>query len=295
MSAWDGIDEFVAVAEANSFRRGGEALGLSTTHMSRSIAQLEARIQTRLFSRTTRKIMLTDTGRTLLDHCQRMITQREEAFAMINEQGEPQGNLRITCSIAMGERFIAPLIREFSLSYPKISVRLDLTNRMIDLIGEGYDLAIRTGNMPDSRLIAKRIASRDFITCASPAYLQANGRPTRIADLDHHECLIGTSSTWRFTHNGENELYKPKGRWQCNNGAATLEAAKAGLGICQLPEFYILPALSTGELEAILTSFGSSKEPIWAVYPRRQHLLPKVSMLVDLIEKKLPEALIRGV
>jgi DNA-binding transcriptional LysR family regulator len=291
MRGWDGIDEFVAIAGAGSFKGGADALGLSTTHVSRAVARLEARLQTPLFHRTTRSVRLTDTGRLFFDHCSRIVTERDEAIALISEGAEPQGDLRITCSTAMGERFIAPLVRQFATRHSKISVTIDLTNRLVDLIAEGYDLAIRTGDLPDSRLIGTRIASRTLYTCAAPAYLDRHGRPGSVADLARHECLIGTATQWRFRSWGRTESIRPRGRWRCNSGAAVVEAAMAGMGICQLPEFYVLPHIASGALEQILPDLTPEDEPIWAVYPQRRHLLPKISGLLELLRHELPVAL----
>ncbi len=294
MAGWDGIDEFVAVASAGSFRAGAEALGLSTTHMSRAIARLENRIATPLFHRTTRSVRLTDAGRLFLDHCARIVTERDEAIALVSTGAEPQGELRLTCSTAMGERFIAPIVRQFAARHEKLSVTIDLTNRLVDLIGEGYDLAIRTGTLADSRLVGTRIASRTLHTCAAPDYLRRHGRPASIADLAHHQCLIGTSPHWRFKNWGRVESIRPKGRWRCNSGAAVADAAIAGMGICQLPDFYLTGPMAAGQLEPVLRDFALDDEPIWAIYPQRRHQLPKISGLVDLLRQALPAALARG-
>ena len=291
MSDWAGIDEFAAVSTAGSFTGGGRLLGLSTTHMSRSIAQLEARLQARLFDRTTRTVRLTDTGRAFFEHCQRIIAERDEAIAMISEVGEPQGELRITCSTAMGERFIAPIARRFWKLYPKIQLSIDVTNRVVDLLGEGYDLAIRTGPMADARLIGTRIASRHVYTCAAPGYLDAKGWPSRVADLERHDCLVATASTWHFNVNGREQIFRPKPHWRCNSGGAVLDAALDGLGICQLPEFYVQPMIAMGALEVVLDAMRPAEEPIWAVYPQRRHLSPKISRFVDMLRADLPLAL----
>ncbi|MBZ9649805.1 LysR family transcriptional regulator [Sphingobium sp. 3R8] len=293
MHRWEGIDEFVAIAAAGSFKAGAEALGLSTTHMSRAIAALEARVQAPLFHRTTRTVRLTDTGRVFLDHCSRIVAERDEAIAMISEGGEPQGDIRITCSTAMGERFIAPIVRRYASSHAKLRISIDLTNRLVDLVGEGYDLAIRTGQLAESRLIGTRIASRRLHTCAAPAYLDRQGRPGKPGDLSRHECLVGTSPLWRFQRGGRAESIRPKGRWRCNSGGAVAEAAIAGMGVCQLPEFYLLPHIASGALEEVLDDFRPDDEPIWAVYPQRRHLLPKISGLLDLLRAELPAALAR--
>lgn len=291
MRRWEGIDEFVAVATAGSFKAGADALGVSTTHMSRSIAGLEARVQAPLFHRTTRTVRLTDTGRVFFDHCSRIVAERDEAIAMISEGGEPEGDIRITCSTAMGERFIAPIVRRYASAHAKLRVTIDLTNRIVDLVGEGYDLAIRTGQLAESRLIGTRIASRRFYSCAAPDYLARHGIPARPADLARHECLVGTTTLWRFRRNGREESLRPKGRWRCNSGSAVTEAALAGMGVCQLPEFYVLPHIASGALQEVLAEYRPDEEPIWAVYPQRRHLLPKISGLLDLLRQHLPAAL----
>ncbi|MFC3444129.1 LysR family transcriptional regulator [Sphingobium rhizovicinum] len=291
MRRWEGIDEFVAVAAAGSFKAGAEALGVSTTHMSRAIAALESRVQAPLFHRTTRTVRLTDTGRLFFDHCSRIVAERDEAIAMISEGGEPQGDIRITCSTAMGERFIAPIVQLYAMQHAKLRVTIDLTNRIVDLVGEGYDLAIRTGQLAESRLIGTRIASRRLYSCASPDYLAKHGVPIKPADLADHECLAGTTPLWRFRRGGRDETIRPKGRWRCNSGSAVTEAALAGMGICQLPEFYVLPHLASGALQEVLADFRPDEEPIWAVYPQRRHLLPKISGLLDLLRQQLPAAL----
>ena len=206
---------------------------------------------------------------------------------MINEQGEPQGNLRITCSTAMGENFIAPILRRFAIRHPRLTISIDLTNRLVDLVGEGYDLAIRTGELADSRLIGTRVASRQFLTCAAPDYLDQAGPLADLEDLDAPEAIIGTSSTWSFIHLGGKILYRPQGRFRCNSGHAVVDACLAGMGVCQLPEFYIVPFIRSGRLRLVLDDFRPQTEPIWAVYPQRRHLLPKISRAIEHIRMEL--------
>jgi len=294
MSKWDGIDEFIAVASAGSFTQGAKAMGMSPTHVSRSIMALEQRVQTQLFHRTTRTVRLTDTGTVFLERCERIAQETDEAIALIGEQGEPQGELRVTCSTAMGERFIAPIIRRFAMQHPRLNVTIDLTNRVVDLVGEGFDLAIRTGSASDPRLIATKVASRTLYTCAAPAYLERAGRPGTLEDLQGHERLVGTSPIWRFERDGQEMIHRPKGRFRCNSGHAVMDACMAGLGICQLPDFYILPYLKRGDTISLLDDIRASDEPIWAVYPRRRHLLPKVSAVVGCLQNELGPAMGRS-
>lgn len=291
MDGWHGIDEFVAVARTGSFIEGAAALGVSRTHMSRAVARLEDRLNARLFHRTTRKVSLSPTGRIFLDHCSRLIHERDETFALVREQGEPRGELRVTCSIALGERYIAPIARRFAVQHPQLRLFLDLSNRVVDLVGEGYDLAIRTGDLTASNLIATRIASRQFHTCATPAYLDRFGSPESFKDLDRHACLIGSSATWHFTDKGEVVVYRPQPVWSCNNGQAVLDAALEDMGICQLPDFYLSDALDRGLLRPVLEQYLSPAEPIWAVYPDKRHLSPKVRRFVSLLKSELPKSI----
>ncbi len=287
IGAWDGIEEFVAVAEAGSFTGGAAAFGGSVTHMSRSVARLEARIQSQLFNRTTRSVRLTDTGRVFLDQCRRMIQDRVEAIGLVSTSGEPQGELRCTCSTTLGERFLMPIVLRYCALYPHVQLHIELTNRVVDLIAEGYDLALRTGPISDPRLAQMKIASRRHYTCASPAYLEAHGTPTSIADLSRHRCLIGSASTWHFDVGGREQVVKPRPGWRCNSGVSVADAALAGMGICHLPEFYVLEHLRSGKLELVLDEFRPQAEPIWAVHPRRRFAPPKIDRLISMLDEGL--------
>jgi DNA-binding transcriptional LysR family regulator len=217
--------------------------------------------------------------------------ERDELLLMVNGSGEPDGHLRITCSISLGERLVVPTVRRFSEAHPRLTVTMDLSNHLVDIVGEGFDLAIRTGEIADPRLVGRQIALRPISTCASPDYLKSTGEPESIADLQTRACLIGTSTTWHFKVGEDVINFSPKGRWRCNNGPAIVDAALAGMGICQLPLFYVQEHQAAGRLVSVLTSFQPASEPIWAVYPARRHLTPKVRNLVDLLERELQAAL----
>lgn len=286
MGSWDGIDSFIAVCETESFSAAASRLGVSTSHISREVARLEDRLQVRLLYRTTRRVSVTDAGRAFLERCRRLVEEREEAFAAVSESdGAPRGHLRLTCSIAYGERFIVPLVNRFLLTHPQLSVSIDLTNRLVDLVGEGFDLAVRTGaSLDDSRLIAVRLASRRRYLCASPSYLERHGAPVGLDDLSRHQCLTGTADLWHFDDQGRQVSFRPTGRWRCNSGFAVLDAARQGLGLCQLPDFYVETDLASGTLISLLDDRRPPDEGIWAVYPHRRHLSPKVSLLVDYLK-----------
>lgn len=291
---WDGIDEVVAVADTGTFVAAAKRLGTSTSHVSRAVARLEQSLGAQFFHRTTRAVSLTDTGRTLVDQFRRLVAERDEAIAMLDLQGEPQGHLRITCPTALGERFVAPIVRAYVQDYPKLSVDLDLSNRVVELVSEGYDLAIRTGTLPDSRLIRTQIATRGIVTCAAPSYVAAHGVPLTIDELDDHDCIPATSDIWRYRVDGEPRSVRPRGRWRCSNGGAVFDAAVAGMGLCQLPEFYVSRAIAEGTLVEVLAPFRPEDDPIWAVYPQRRHLLPKVQRLIEKLRRALPAAIANG-
>ncbi|MBC2665687.1 LysR family transcriptional regulator [Novosphingobium flavum] len=293
MTRWEGIDEFVAVANAGGFTRGANLIGMSPTHVSRAVMALERRLDTQLFHRTTRTVRLTDAGRGFLERCERIVQERDEAFALVGQKGEPHGELRVTCSTAMGERFVAPILRRFAMQHPRLSLTIELTNRVIDMVAEDFDLAIRTGSTNDPRLVAVPVASRTLHTCAAPDYLSRRGRPDQIGALASHECIIGTAATWQFKIDGREFLYRPAGRFHCNSGHAVIEACIDGMGVCQLPDFYIFPFLKRGMVELVLEEVQAPDEPIWAVYPQRRHLLPKLQHAIEALKNELAAAMNR--
>ncbi len=287
INEWDGLAEVVAIADTGSFSRAASNLGMSVSHISRSIARLENRLQIRLFARTTRSVRLTETGRAFVERSRRIIQDRDELLSLARGYSELRGEFRVTCATTLGEQFVVPVIRQFANDHPELRIVLELTNRLIDLVGEGYDVGIRTGRVSDGRLVGQQIAMRTVELCASPEYLRVHGVPRSIEALSAHDCLIGTSTTWRFLERGQPRLFEPKGRWQCNSGAATVDAALAGMGICQLPSSYVRRHIQTGTLIPLLPRFNPDAEPIWAVYPERQHLSPKVRLLVDALDPHL--------
>ncbi|MEA1652100.1 LysR family transcriptional regulator [Nitrospirillum sp. BR 11164] len=291
MARWDGIDEFIAVGETESFSRAARRLGISTSHVSRAVARLEDRLQVRLLYRTTRHVSLTDAGSTFLERCRRLVDEREDMYAAVSEQdGAPKGHLRLTCSIAYGERYIVPLVNRFAASHPQLAVTIDLSNRVVDLVGEGFDLAVRTGNLHDSRLIATRLASRTRHLCAAPGYIDRHGTPRSLEDLARHHCLVGTTDVWQFSVDGREVDIRPQGNWRCNSGFAVVDAALQGLGICQLPDFYVTAHLAEGRLVPLLDHLRPPDEGVWAVYPHRRHLSPKVSLLIEYLRTRLEDA-----
>ena len=292
MSRWEGLDEFVAVAECGQFTAAAERLGLSSSQISRQVARLEERLQTRLFYRSTRKVSLTEAGQTFLQHCQRLQDGREEALRAIGDlASEPKGLLRMTCAVAYGERFILPLVNDFMALHPQLRLEIELTNRPLDLLQEGLDLAIRLGRLPDSQLVATRLAPRVMHLCAAPAYLQRYGHPHNLSELTRHNCLIGSSDQWQFQQEGREQALRVQGNWRCNSGEAVLDAALRGFGLCQLPDYYVQQHLLSGALVALLEAQQPPNTAVWALYPQQRHLSPKVRQLVEHLKNGLPQRL----
>jgi DNA-binding transcriptional LysR family regulator len=290
MNRWEGLDEFVAVAECGQFTAAAERLSLSSSQVSRQIARLEERLQTRLFYRSTRCVALTEAGQTFLQHCQRLQDAREEALRAVGDLGsEPKGLLRMTCAVAYGERFIVPLVTDFMVQHPQLRVDIELSNHTIDLLHDGLDLAIRLGRLQDSRLVATRLAPRQMYLCAAPAYLQRYGRPHSLSELARHNCLIGSSDLWSFQANGRDSSLRVQGNWRCNSGQAVLEAALRGIGLCQLPDYYVLEHLRSGALVSLLDNQQPPDTAVWALYPQQRHLSPKVRQLVEFLKQGLAQ------
>ncbi|MDH0335020.1 LysR substrate-binding domain-containing protein [Metapseudomonas otitidis] len=288
MNRWEGLDEFIAVAETGQFTAAAQRIGLSSSQVSRQIARLEERLQTRLFYRSTRKVALTEAGQTFLQHCQRLVDARDEAMRAISDlTGEPKGLLRMTCAVAYGERFIVPLVNAFMARHPQLRVDIELSNRPLDLVHEGLDLAIRLGRLQDSRLVATRLAPRVMYLCAAPNYLERYGRPHSLSELARHNCLVGSSDQWTFQQDGKEQSLRVQGNWRCNSGQAVLDAALRGFGLCQLPDYYVLDHLKSGELVSLLEQHRPPNTAVWALYPQQRHLSPKVRQLVDALRDGL--------
>lgn len=290
MFQWEGVSEFVAVVESGGFTSAAKRLGISTAQVSRQVSALETRLSAKLLYRTTRRVSVTELGNTYYQRCRQLLDGLEEAERTItNLQNTPTGRLKMTAPVTYGERTIAPLVNRFLVRYPELSVTLHLTNQKLDLVEEGYDLAIRLGKLGDSSMMAKRLATRTQYVCASPGYLQAYGEPHSLSELDQHHCLPGTLDYWRFQEAGTVRNIKVKGRLACNSGLALVDAALCGIGIVQLPDYYVLPYIESGQLVSLLEHLREPDDGIWALYPHNRHLSPKVRMLMDYLDDALQQ------
>lgn len=292
MSGWAGIDEFIAVAQAHSFTRAARKLGLSTSQVSREIAELENRVGQRLFFRTTRHVSLTEAGERFFVSCQALHDQRDDVLAsMADEAGQLQGSIRMTCAVAYGERFVVPVLNAFMAAHSKLKVELILSNDILDLVDQGIDLAVRFGRLPDSRFIGIRLTSRKRILCASPDYIEQRGAPSTLESLGQYDCLRGTAEHWTFLRKGKSYNHRVQSRFICNSGYAVLNASLAGLGLCQLPDFYVNEFLAEGKLIELLPDNRPEEEPVSAVYPHRRHLPLKVKLLVEEMQQAVRDGL----
>ncbi|MFP2768110.1 LysR substrate-binding domain-containing protein [Oceanisphaera sp. KMM 10153] len=288
MFIWEGVSEFVAVAEVESFTVAAKRLGISTAQVSRQVSALETRLSTKLFYRTTRKVSVTEAGQIYYQHCRQVLDGLEEAERTItNLQLAPRGKLRLTAPVTYGEKTIAPLVNDFVLRYPELEVQMKLTNQKLDLVAEGYDLAIRLGKLEDSSMMARRLSSRTQYVCASAHYLSTYGVPHSLSELEQHNCLQGNLDYWRFQEQGKPRNVRVKGNIRCDSGWALLDAALKGIGIVQLPDYYVQPALDSGQLISLLEHYQEPDDGIWALYPHNRHLSPKVRMLLDFFSEAL--------
>lgn len=288
MANWEGVTEFVAVAETGGFTSAAERLGISTAQVSRQVGALEARLAIRLFYRTTRKVTITEPGQVYYNHCRQLLDGLDEAERAVTDLHQtPRGRLKMTAPVTYGEREIAPLVTSFMTRYPDLVVNLTLTNRMLDLVAESYDLAIRLGHLEDSSLIAKQLSSRSNHVCAAPAYLEEHGAPRTLGELEQHNCLRGTPDHWRFQEGGRPRPVRVSGSLRCNSGWALVDAALRGIGIIQLPDYYVQAHLDAGRLVPLLAEYSPPDEGIWAIYPPNRHLSPKVRLLLAHLAQNL--------
>lgn len=289
---WEGICEFVAVAQTGSFTKAAKQLKLSTAQVSRQVKALEKRLEITLLYRTTRQVSLTQAGEIYASECQNILNQLIQAQSHITQMSEhSKGHIKISAPTAYGERHIAPLINDFCLAHPNISIELVLTNQKIDLTRDKIDLAIRLGQLQDSSIRAKKIRDRKVYLCASKSYLEKYGTPQNLTELKSHHCLLGSLGYWRFflPETQKQQTFKLKGQMICNNGFVLLDAVKKGLGIAQLPDYYVEESLRAGDICAILDDYQPKQDGVWAIYPNAYSLAPTTRYLLNYLEEKLPK------
>ena len=288
MANWEGVLEFVAVVDTQSFTKAAQKLKTSVAQISRRVSAMEERLAVKLLIRTTRKISVTEAGQTYYHHCRSLVDGLEAAeLAVTQMQTTPKGLIKVTAPVAYGESYIVPLLHDFLELHPQIDLDVNLTNLTLDLVENGIDVAIRLGRLKDSSLIAKRLASRQLYVCGTSTYLEKYGTPHTLSELTHHNCLVGSSDHWHFKDNTVEKSVRVSGRIHCNSGVALLDAASRGLGLVQLPDYYVQDALDSGALIEVLSDYRDDKEGIWALYLDNRNLSPKVRLLVDYLAERL--------
>ncbi|MGO1118794.1 LysR family transcriptional regulator [Rhodovibrionaceae bacterium A322] len=280
---------FVRVVELDGFSAAAREMNLSKSAVSKQVSRLEDRLGVRLLNRTTRKLSLTEAGETYFEGCRRVLDEAELADLAVSRLAEePRGQLKVNASMSFGIAHLAPALGIFLANYPELSVNLSLEDRVIDLVEEGYDLALRIGALDDSSLVARRICAMRSVICASPAYIEKHGAPEHPDDLVNHSCINYTYTrdpgVWLFKKGDETRRIRTSARLSINNGDAIMQAAQSGLGICVEPTFIAGEALRQGKLVRLLPDWELGVDyAMYAVYPARRNLPPKVRVFVDFL------------
>ncbi|NWD45427.1 LysR family transcriptional regulator [Pseudomonas yamanorum] len=285
------IELFCLAAEASSFTAAAQVAGVTPAAVSRSISRLEERLGSRLFVRTTRSIRLTDGGRTFFEQCRQALTQLVEAQQeMMGAQSVPSGLLRISIPTTYGHHRILPLLPKFRALYPQVTVDIHISNRNIDFVAEGYDLAIRVRAQPDSTLIARLLEDARLVVVAAPSYLKRAGTPQALEDLPDHECIQyelpsnGRRISWLFQVDGKEREFAGEAGYSCSDdvlGGVTL--AKHGAGLFQTYKFIVEDELANGSLVEVLRPYGGRSRPFTLLYPHGRYVPHRVRAFVDFL------------
>lgn len=282
-SSLNNIVSFVRAADLQGFAAAGRALGISASAVGKNVARLEQQLGVRLFHRSTRHVRLTEEGTLFHQRCRRILDDLEDAQAMLQSAvAMPRGRLRVSLPV-IGYRFLLPMLPAFRARYPEIELELDFSDRMVDVVEEGFDIVIRSGALEDSPLVARRLGPFRFLLVAAPAYLAARGTPQQPADLAQHACL-----RYQFATSGKIEDWKLQGLPErlptalvCNNMEAMRGAAIAGMGIAWMPDFLAHDALARGDLVQVLATQPREQGQFSALWPSSRQLSPKVRAFVD--------------
>ena len=290
MDRLDEIRAFVAVAEARSFTQGARKLDVSGAQVSKLVARLENRLGARLLNRTTRDVSLTDTGQAYLERSRELLEDFDALETSVRDLSGPSGTLKISAPVSFGRNQLTPALLEFASGCNAVSLDVSFTDRVVNLVEEGFDVAVRIGHLTDSSLVARRLAAVRMVTCASPEYLARAGTPMALEDLADHEAILDTNvrdaTTWRFgPHNDVREV-RVRGRLRFNGAESCVAAAVAGFGITRSPAFAAAEELRAGRIVPILCNFEPELIHVYAVYPHARHLAAKVRAFVDFLARR---------
>lgn len=292
MDRFQEMRTFVAVVEAGSFVRAADAMQLSKPAVSRQVAELEARLGVRLLHRTTRKLSLTEEGDVFYARCKEVLGVLEEAEAEVTARRDRAvGVLKVSAPVSFGLLHLAPLWAGFMAAHPDVSLELSLSDRVVDLVDEGFDMAVRIARLPSSSLVSRRLSSTRTVLCASPRYLKAHGRPKHPSDLARHQVLaynlLSIGESWEFTGPEGAVTVKVQPRLRTNSGDTCRAVALLHQGIILQPSFLVAEDLRAGTLVEVLPQWKTLELGIYAVYPSRKHVLPKVRLLIDHLARAL--------
>jgi DNA-binding transcriptional LysR family regulator len=283
----DEINAFAAVADARSFTQAARRLGVSSAQVSKLVARLENRLSARLLNRTTRDVSLTDTGRAYLERARQVLEDFASLESSVRDESGPRGALRISAPVSFGAAELTPALLEFAAAYPLVALDVSSTDRMVNLVEEGFDVAVRIGQLEDSSLIARKLAAVRMVTCAAPDHLARTGRPQTPEDLAAHEAILDTNgadpTVWRFRSGAARREVRVRGRLRFSGASACVAAARAGFGVTRVPAFAAAEDLRAGRLQALLCDFEPELIHVHAVYPHGRHLAAKVRAFVDFL------------
>lgn len=286
------IEAFVRTVDHGSLTAASARLGISRAMVSRLLKELEQRVGARLINRTTRRLALTEPGRVFHQRCSRLLAELDEAEQEVGAAGtRPRGRLRVSAPMTFGTMYLSDLLPEYLAAFPDITLDLVLNDRYVDLVEDGFDLAIRIGRLADSSLVVRKLAPCRIVICASPAYLASRGRPSGPADLEHHDSLLYSFGTLgdAFELNGPEGriVVRLRGQLRANNGEILAHGGAAGLGIVLGPSFIVADHLRSGELVEIMADWRPPDSGIYAVFPEGRQVSAKVRSLVDFLARRL--------
>lgn len=293
MDSLSGLIAFVRTAETLSFVAAGRSLGVSASAVGKNVARLEQSVGVRLFQRSTRRVSLTDEGALFYERCRRVLEDLRDAETMLSQSAlVPRGKLRVSLP-TIGYRFLMPILPEFAARYPEVELDLDFDDHILDVIEEGLDVVVRSGELADSRLMSRRLGAFRFVLCASPGYLAGHGAPQAPEDLAKHKCLrfrfptTGKLQNWSLRREaGAGDVRIPS-TMVCNNIEALRAAAIGGLGIAHMPDFLARDALAQGSLRTVLDGDMINPGQFWALWPSSRQLSPKLRVFVDFLSARL--------
>lgn len=292
MDQFEAMKVFVRIVESGGLTAAARTLDVSLPAVARGLAGLEKRLGTRLLNRTTRKIGLTESGARYVEHCRRILAEMAEAEATLSAQRlVPSGTLNVSAPVAFGRLHVAPLLPDFLALHADVSINLVLVDRLVNLVDEGFDIAIRIGHLADSSLVATRLGTTRRVICASPEYLRRHGRPRQPRDLKRHNCIrftaLNPGREWTFRGKGRTESVRVPSNLSCNIADAVIEAAAKGLGLATLLSYQIQRHLAASELEIVLRDFEPPPIPVHAIYPHGNLLPAKSRAFVDYLVERL--------